>query len=76
MTGACPVVIFDACVLYPSTLRNLLLWLALTDRFRARWTDRIHEEWMKAVLADYPDIDPRICAELDASWTSMSPKRS
>jgi hypothetical protein len=24
--------------------------LALTDLYRARWSDQIHEEWMTAVL--------------------------
>ena len=41
------VALYDACVLYPAPLRDLLLRLALTDLFRARWTERIHEEWMR-----------------------------
>lgn len=36
--------VYDACVLYPAPLRSLLMYLALTDLFRARWTDAIHEE--------------------------------
>jgi predicted nucleic acid-binding protein len=43
-------VIYDACVLYPAPLRDLLMQLALTDLFKARWTDQIHEEWMGALL--------------------------
>ena len=35
--------LLDACVLYPQTLRDLLLNLARTDLFRARWTDLIGE---------------------------------
>lgn len=49
--------LFDACVLYPAPIRDLLLQLALTDLFRARWTDRIHEEWTRSVLADRPELD-------------------
>lgn len=30
-------VVFDACVLYPALLRNVLLQLAMTELFRARW---------------------------------------
>ena len=30
--------------------------LALTDLFRARWTDSIHEEWIRSVLKDRPDL--------------------
>lgn len=43
-------VIYDACVLYPAPLRDLLMQLALTDLFKARWTDQIHEEWIEALL--------------------------
>jgi hypothetical protein len=49
-------VVYDACVLYPAPLRSLLMYLALTDLFRAKWTDAIHEEWMRNVRKDYPDI--------------------
>lgn len=49
-------VLYDACVLYPAPLRSLLMYLAITDLFRARWTDAIHEEWMRNVQKDYPDI--------------------
>ena len=34
------IVLYDACVLYPAPLRDLLMRLALTDLFQARWTDR------------------------------------
>ena len=30
--------------------------LALTDLFHARWTDTIHEEWIRSVLKNRPDI--------------------
>jgi hypothetical protein len=48
--------VYDACVLYPAPLRSLLMYLALTDLFRARWTDAIHEEWMRNVQKDFPDL--------------------
>ena len=31
--------------------------LALTDLFRARWTADIHEEWIRSVLRDRPDLN-------------------
>lgn len=49
-------VVYDACVLYPAPLRDLLMRLALTDLFRACWTDQIHEEWITAVLRNRPDL--------------------
>jgi len=45
-------VIYDACVLYPAPLRDCLLRLALTDLFKAHWTDHIHAEWIGALLRD------------------------
>lgn len=47
--------VYDACVLYPAPLRDFLVWLALTGTFRARWTERIHDEWTRALLLKYPD---------------------
>jgi hypothetical protein len=48
--------LLDACVLYPAPLRDLLMHLALSDLFRAKWTDQIHEEWMRSVLDSRPDL--------------------
>lgn len=56
MTLATFTAIYDASVLYPAPLRDLLLHLALTDLFRARWTARIHREWTEALLRDRPDL--------------------
>lgn len=52
-------VVYDACVLYPAPLRDLLMRLALSDRFRARWSDKIHDEWIRNLLKKKPDLDPR-----------------
>ncbi len=48
--------IYDACVLYPAPLRDFLMWLALTDLFKARWTEEIHAEWIRNVLKNRPDL--------------------
>jgi len=50
------VAVFDACVLYPAPLRDLLMRLAVSNTFRARWTRQIHAEWMGAVLKNRSDI--------------------
>lgn len=52
------VVVYDACVLYPAPLRDLLMWLALTDLFQAKWSEAIHDEWIRSVLEDRPDLKP------------------
>ena len=49
--------ILDACVLYPAPLRDLLVSLATTDLFRARWTDAIHEEWIGNLLSNRRDLN-------------------
>ncbi len=46
----------DASVLYPAPLRDLLLELAVADLYRAKWSDAVHEEWMRSVLRDRPDL--------------------
>ena len=43
-------VVYDACVLYPAPVRDALLRLALTDLFKAHWTNQIHDEWMAALV--------------------------
>ncbi len=48
--------LYDACVLYPAPLRDLLVRLAGTGLFRARWTQAIHEEWIRNVLASRADL--------------------
>ncbi len=49
-------VFFDANVLYPSGLRNFLMHLALTGIFRAHWSAQVHEEWMRNLLKNRPDL--------------------
>ena len=57
MSGPVPLIAFlDASVLYPALLRNILMHLALADLFRARWSDRVHEEWIAALLKARPDL--------------------
>lgn len=48
--------VYDACVLYPAPLRDFLMWLALSGRFRARWSSEIHAEWQRNLLARRPDL--------------------
>lgn len=49
-------VILDACVLYPAPLRSYLMYLASTGLFRAKWSDQIHDEWIKNLLINRPEI--------------------
>jgi len=57
VSGTVPLVAFlDASALYPALLRNVLMHLALADLFRARWSDRVQEEWISAPLNVRPDL--------------------
>ena len=44
------------CVLYSAPLRDLLMRLALTDLYPAKWTKDIHREWMRNLLKNRPDL--------------------
>lgn len=48
-----PVVVLDACVLYPAAQRDLFMWLAAGRAIRAHWTNEIHDEWMRNVEKDF-----------------------
>jgi hypothetical protein len=50
------VVVYDACVLYPGPIRDLLLRIANTGIVRARWTERILEECFSNIAKDRPDL--------------------
>jgi len=67
------IAIYDACVLFPEFQRSFLIWLAVRGQergvFRAKWTGRIHREWVRAVLRYRPDLHRsalrRTCQEMD-----------
>ena len=33
-----------------------MMWLAVHDLIRAKWTEQIHDEWIRSVLANRPDL--------------------
>jgi predicted nucleic acid-binding protein len=57
-------VVYDACVLYPAPLRDLLVQLATTGFFRAKWTELIHDEWTRNLLIKRPDLNANKLARL------------
>jgi hypothetical protein len=54
MASEPPVAVYDACVLYPFHLRNVLVQCAVDGLVEARWTDDIHAEWMRNLAANSP----------------------
>jgi predicted nucleic acid-binding protein len=56
MASSPPVAVYDACVLYPFHLRNVLIQCAFDGLVEARWTDDIHDEWMRNLAANTPSL--------------------
>lgn len=56
-------VVYDACVPYPASIRDLVVELARTGLLRAKWTARIHAEWIDALIRQRPFASaPRLIA--------------
>ncbi len=49
---------FDSNVFYGARLRSLVLFLAQTKLFRARWSDAVQDEWIRNLLLQRPDLRP------------------
>lgn len=52
------VVVYDANVLYPNSLRDLLIRVAMAGLVQAKWTERILDETFDNLKANRPDLDP------------------
>lgn len=48
--------LLDANVLYPAPIRDVLVQLATTGIYRARWSADIHREWIEALLRTQPHL--------------------
>jgi predicted nucleic acid-binding protein len=62
------IVLYDASVLYPSTLRDLLIRIAQSGLVQAKWTERILDEVFESLGRQRPDLDPD---KLDRTRTLM-----
>ena len=51
-------VVYDANVLYPNTLRDLLIRIAQSGMVQAKWTSEILDEMVTALTQNRPDIPP------------------
>jgi predicted nucleic acid-binding protein len=75
-------VLYDANVLYPSTVRDLLIRIAQARLVQAKWTDQILDEVFKNLRVNRPGLDPSaltrtrelmICAVRDCLVTGYEP---
>lgn len=51
------IAILDANILYPAVLRDLFMELAVQGCFQAKWSDKIHEEWINSLMRKEPQRD-------------------
>ncbi|MFI8204966.1 PIN domain-containing protein [Streptomyces sp. NPDC085937] len=63
------VVLYDACVLYPNTLRDLLIRVGQRGFVRARWTEIILDEVDRNIARNY-DVAPEALARRRALMNS------
>ncbi|WP_433166499.1 PIN domain-containing protein [Kribbella sp. CA-247076] len=52
------IVVYDANVLYPNSLRDLLIRVAQAGLVQAKWTEQILDETFRSLKEHRPDLDP------------------
>ena len=50
-------VLFDANIFYSAPMRDIFMQLAMTDIFRAKWSEDIHREWIDSLIRNQPERD-------------------
>lgn len=70
MTGF--TVVYDACVLYPAFVRSYLMWLAMEQKYRARWSHEIQDEWTRHLIAQNPERAASITSAREAMDRSVN----
>lgn len=50
-------IFLDACVLFPTVTREMLLGVARAGVFEPQWSPRVLEEWARAALKIGPEAE-------------------
>ncbi len=50
-------ILIDACVLFPTVMREVVVGCADAGLYEARWSERILEEWARATLKISPEAE-------------------
>ncbi|HEY3953402.1 MAG TPA: hypothetical protein VGM53_08520 [Streptosporangiaceae bacterium] len=65
------IAVYDANVLYPNTLRDLLIRIAqLPHLVQAKWTDEILDEVLDALRKNIPDVSEEKADRLRSLMTA------
>ncbi|MEM8631752.1 MAG: PIN domain-containing protein [Pseudomonadota bacterium] len=66
-------VLIDACVLYPTVMREMVMGVAGKGLFHPIWSERLLEEWARAAARNGDGAMARLEIEaLEKSWPSAS----
>lgn len=68
-------ILIDACVLYPTVMREVVLGVARAGLFTPCWSPRILEEWARAAIKLGPDGEAQARSEvaiLQAAWPNAA----
>lgn len=81
--------VLDACVLYPVSVADALISLAVARLYAAKWTTAIETEWMLSLERKRPDLQGRLNTRRDnmrasvpdwevpsAAWQTIMPSLS
>ncbi len=63
--------VLDANVLYPALLRDVLLSLAHSNLYVARWSVQIEDEWTRHLIDERPEHDAQIRRTAEAMRTAI-----
>jgi len=65
--------LLDANVLYPAPIRDYLLHLANLNLYKPKWSSEIHDEWIRNLLANRPDLSKEAIERTKSAMDSAFP---
>lgn len=69
MYSSRPILVLDACVLYPAPIRDILLSMAAEELFTVKWSEMIQNEWLRNLLKNRSDLKKE---QLDQTIKAMN----
>ena len=69
-----PIVVYDACVLYPVHLKNILVQVGVDGLAIPHWTTQIEDEWTRNLLRNDPTVRAEALAKTCRLMNSALPR--